>query len=82
MLAWCPSRSYWSGWHSHPCPARRRRLYYADTADGTTIDATLVREGLARAVRIHGRYGAYLAALQAEAAAAGRGCLWTRARAP
>lgn len=53
-----------------------RRLYYAYTRDGVSIDETLVREGLAWAVRGDARYGAYLAALQAEAEAAGRGCLW------
>ena len=53
-----------------------RRLYYAYTPDGTWIEETLIREGLARAARTDARYGAYLAALQAEAEAAGRGCLW------
>ena len=62
--------------------ARGRRLYYAYATDGTSIDETLVREGLAWAVRTDARYGAQLAALQAEAAAAGRGCLWDRAGGP
>ena len=53
-----------------------RRLYYAYTADGTSIDETLVAEGLGRAVRTDGSHGAVLAALEAEAQAAGRGCLW------
>ena len=53
-----------------------RRLYYVFTADGQSIDDTLVREGLAHAVRIDAGRGPYLAALQAEAEAAGRGCLW------
>jgi endonuclease YncB( thermonuclease family) len=54
----------------------RRRLYYAYTPEGVSIEETLVREGLARAVRTDASRGAYLAAVQAEAEAAGRGCLW------
>ena len=61
---------------------RGRRLAYAYTADGVSIDETLVREGLAWAVRTDARYGAYLAAVQAEAEAAGHGCLWGRADTP
>jgi micrococcal nuclease len=53
-----------------------RRLYYAYTADGTSIDETLIREGLARAVRTDAAHGDTLVALEAEAQAAGRGCLW------
>jgi endonuclease YncB( thermonuclease family) len=53
-----------------------RRLYYAFTIDGQSIEEILVREGLARAARIDAGRGARLAALQAEAEAAGRGCLW------
>jgi endonuclease YncB( thermonuclease family) len=53
-----------------------RRLYYAYTLDGVWIEEALIREGLARAVRTDARHGAYLAAVQAEAEAAGRGCLW------
>jgi endonuclease YncB( thermonuclease family) len=56
-----------------------RRLYYAYTPEGTSIDAALVREGLALAVRGDARHGAALAALQAEAEAAARGCLWAGA---
>src|SRR5215208_2830680 len=59
-----------------------RRLFYAYTEDGVSIDEVLVREGLARAVRTNARYGAYLAALQAEAEADGRGCLWSGTRSP
>ena len=62
--------------------ASGRRLSYAYTSAGASIDETLVREGLARAVRTDARYGAYLAALQAEAEAAGRGCLWNRSGEP
>ena len=53
-----------------------RRLYYVFTADGVSIDETLVREGLAHAVRTDGVVGSTLTAAVAEAAAAGRGCLW------
>jgi endonuclease YncB( thermonuclease family) len=53
-----------------------RRLYYAFTADGVSIDETLVREGLARAVRTDGIEGGTLEAAEAEASAAGRGCIW------
>ena len=56
-----------------------RRLFYAYTADGVSIDETLVREGLARAVRTDAAHGADLLAAQAEAEAAGRGCLWSGA---
>ena len=59
---------------THVFDARGRRLYYAYTADGASIDEALIREGLARAVRTDARYGAYLAMIQAEAE--GRGCLW------
>lgn len=55
---------------------RGRRLFYAFTADGQSIEEILIREGLARAVRLDARRGAALAALQAEAESAGRGCLW------
>jgi endonuclease YncB( thermonuclease family) len=55
-----------------------RRLYYVFTADGQSIEETLVREGLAHAVRTDGHRGAVLVALQAEAEAAGRGCLWDK----
>jgi endonuclease YncB( thermonuclease family) len=53
-----------------------RRLYHAYAADGAWIEAILVSEGLARAVRTEVGRGAELAALQAEVEAAGRGCLW------
>jgi endonuclease YncB( thermonuclease family) len=59
---------------------RGRRLYYAFTLDGQSIDGILIREGLARAARTDARYGPELAALQAEAEAAHRGCLWGDAR--
>lgn len=54
-----------------------RRLYYAYTADASlSIEAVLVGEGSGRAVRTDAREGAYLAALEDEARAASRGCLW------
>lgn len=53
-----------------------RRLFYAFTPDGQSIDEILIREGLARAVRTDASHGPELAAAQAEAEAAGRGCLW------
>ena len=56
--------------------ARGRRLYYAYTTDGVSIEETLLREGLARAERTDGPYGAYLAQVQAEAETTGTGCLW------
>jgi endonuclease YncB( thermonuclease family) len=53
-----------------------RRLYYAYTPDGQSIDAALISEGLARAVRTDARHGAELAAIEAEAQSNKRGCLW------
>lgn len=55
---------------------RHRTLYYAFTPDGTSIDATLVSEGLAHAVRTDAAQGAALAAAEADASANNRGCLW------
>ena len=61
---------------------RGRLLYYAYTLEGVSIDATLIGEGLARAVRTDARHGAALTALEAAARAAGRGCLWHTAPSP
>jgi endonuclease YncB( thermonuclease family) len=55
---------------------RGRRLFYAYTVDGQSIEEILIREGLARAVRSDAGRGPALATLQAEAESAGRGCLW------
>jgi endonuclease YncB( thermonuclease family) len=55
---------------------RGRRLFYAFTPEGQSIEEILIREGLARAVRLDASRGPALAALQAEAESAGRGCLW------
>jgi endonuclease YncB( thermonuclease family) len=53
-----------------------RRLYRAYAADGGSIAETLVREGLGRAVRsVSG--ADRLIAMEAEAQAAGLGCLWS-----
>ena len=56
-----------------------RSLYYAYTPDGQSIDEALVREGLGRAVRTDAHHGASLVAVEEEARAAGRGCLWSGA---
>ncbi len=53
-----------------------RRLYYAFTVDGVSIDEILVREGLGRAVRTEAVEGSVLQEAEADAAAAGRGCIW------
>jgi micrococcal nuclease len=53
-----------------------RRLRYIFLADGTSVDATLVAEGFGRAWRQDGRYRDEIIALEEEAKAAGRGCLW------
>jgi endonuclease YncB( thermonuclease family) len=53
-----------------------RRLYYAFTVEGISIDEILIREGLGRAVRTEGVEGSQLQAAEAEAAAAGVGCVW------
>jgi endonuclease YncB( thermonuclease family) len=51
-------------------------LRYVYTADGHSIDATLVAEGLAAASRDRGALRDDLAALEDDAHAARRGCLW------
>jgi endonuclease YncB( thermonuclease family) len=53
-----------------------RELRYLYTPDGFSIDATLVAEGLATAWREDGALRDGLVALEQEARAAGRGCLW------
>jgi len=53
-----------------------RLLRYVFLPDGTSVDATLVAEGFALAWTRDGRYRDQIVALQGEAAAAGRGCLW------
>ena len=49
---------------------------YVFLPDGTSIDATLVAEGFGQAWTTDGQYRDQIVALQAEAQAAGRGCLW------
>ena len=53
-----------------------RTLRYVFLPDGTSLDATLVAEGFGRAWRQDGLYKDQIMALQAEAEAGGRGCLW------
>ena len=56
---------------------QHRRLFYAYTADGVSIDETLIREGLAHAVHPDASHGPDLAALEASAQADAQGCLWS-----
>ncbi|TAJ20492.1 MAG: thermonuclease family protein [Dehalococcoidia bacterium] len=56
-----------------------RELRYAFTAGGESIDATLIREGLAVAWREDGAQRAALIALEDRARAAKSGCLWSGA---
>jgi endonuclease YncB( thermonuclease family) len=53
-----------------------RLLRYIFLEDGTSLDATLVAEGFAEAWRADGYYRDELVALEGQARAAGRGCLW------
>jgi endonuclease YncB( thermonuclease family) len=55
---------------------RRRRLFYAYTLEGVSIDETLVYEGLARAPRVESAHGALLSDLETDARDNARGCLW------
>ena len=55
---------------------RRRQLFYAYTADGISIDETLIHDGLGRAARTDAAHGVDLAAAEADAAASTAGCLW------
>jgi endonuclease YncB( thermonuclease family) len=57
-------------------PRRRVVLYYAFASDGTSIDETLVAEGLAHAANPSASNTETLTALEADAQANGRGCLW------
>jgi endonuclease YncB( thermonuclease family) len=56
---------------------QHRRLYYAFTVDGVSIDETLVAEGLAQAAHPDAANGAHLQALQAAAQSNAVGCLWS-----
>jgi len=53
-----------------------RPLRYIFLEDGSSLDATLVAEGFAYAWRRDGRYRDQIVALEEEAKANGRGCLW------
>ena len=53
-----------------------RLLRYIFLEDGTSVDATLVAEGFAEAWRADGYYRDQIVALEEQARAAGRGCLW------
>ncbi len=53
-----------------------RLLRYVFLPDGTSVDATLAAEGFGEAWRRDGRYRDEIVGLEAEAAAAERGCLW------
>ena len=67
----------------HPGPAAnddgQRLLRYVFLADGLSLDATLVAEGLAEAWRRDGQLREAIVALEAEARASGEGCLWSAA---
>lgn len=52
------------------------RLYNAFTADGALVGEELIKAGLARASNEDSQYKARYLAAQADAEAAGRGCLW------
>jgi endonuclease YncB( thermonuclease family) len=53
-----------------------RPLRYIFLEDGASLDATMVAEGFAHAWRQDGRYRDQLVALEEQAKAEGRGCLW------
>ena len=53
-----------------------RLLYYVYTADGASIDATLVREGLARVWTRDGQHRDTLVQMERDAQGSGVGCLW------
>lgn len=53
-----------------------RLLRYVFKADGTSVDATLVAEGMGLAWTADGRYRDEIIVLEDQAQAAGRGCLW------
>jgi len=53
-----------------------RRLAYVYTQDGVSVDAALIREGLAKAWTRDGQYRDYLVRLEREARGQKAGCLW------
>ena len=56
-----------------------RLLRYVFDADGVSIDARLIAEGLARAWREDGMYKEQMISLEAQAQASRAGCLWPTA---
>ena len=55
----------------------QRPLRYIFLEDGTSLDATMVAEGFAYAWRRDGQYRDEIVALEEQAKAEGRGCLWS-----
>ena len=55
-----------------------RLLYYVYTESGNSVDEILVLEGLARAWTRDGQHRDFLNGVEADALAAGTGCLWQR----
>ena len=53
-----------------------RLLYYAYTRERSSVDATLITEGLGVASRLDGQHRDYLVGLETEARAESVGCLW------
>lgn len=51
-------------------------MRYVFTPDGTSVDATLVAEGFSHASGVQGRFTSDIAALEEQAKADKRGCLW------
>ncbi len=58
-----------------------RLLRYVFKSDGTSVDATLVAEGLGHAWREDGQYRDQIVGIEGQARDAGRGCLWKDAAA-
>lgn len=58
---------------------QHRRLYYAYTVDGVSIDDTLIAEGLGHAVHTDAVHGADLQATESAAQSNAQGCLWSQA---
>ena len=53
-----------------------RILRYVFKPDGTSVDATLVAEGLGHAWLQDGQYKGQILAIEGQASARGTGCLW------
>jgi PKD repeat protein/endonuclease YncB( thermonuclease family) len=63
--------------HAQELDPNYLRVYHPFAADGSLIGETLIREGLAYASDEDHQYKDQYLAAQAEAQAAGRGCLWS-----